>query len=216
MSLSQRLIEAQEAERRRIARELHDDVGQVLTAIKMNLQNIERGAPDSPLAQRLNESIGLIDSAMQRVRELALDLRPALLDDLGLIAALRWYVNREAQRAGLTWELVADPVDARLAPEIATACFRIAQEALTNVVRHARARHVQVELRLHASALHLTIRDDGIAFDARAALSQRPPTTLGLQGMEERALILGGQIEIDSAAGHGTEVRARFPLTSPR
>src|SRR6266511_883496 len=144
-SFSQRLIETQEAERRRVARALHDEIGQALTAHKLNVQIIQHSANASPLAQHLNDSIGIINRALQQVRELAFDLRPSLLDDLGLVAALRWYVDREAQRAGLMSEVVAGPVDTRLPPELETACFRIAQEALTNVVRHAQARQVWVE-----------------------------------------------------------------------
>ena len=211
-NFSQRLIESQEAERRRVARDLHDDVGQILTGIKLNLVNIQREAGPSPLARRLDESIAIIDGAIERTRELALALRPSLLDDLGLVAALQWYVDREARRAGLTPEIVVDLRDARLSPEVETACFRIVQEALTNVARHSGARHVWIELRQRGSALHLSIRDDGVGFDVRTASSRRPPdVNLGLQGMRERASIVGGHLEIESTPGHGTEVRARLP-----
>jgi signal transduction histidine kinase len=210
-NFSQRLIESQEAERRRVARDLHDD-GQILTGIKLNLVNIQREAGPSPLARRLDESIAIIDGAIERTRELALALRPSLLDDLGLVAALQWYVDREARRAGLTPEIVVDLRDARLSPEVETACFRIVQEALTNVVRHSGARHVWIELRQRGSALHLSIRDDGVGFDVRTASSRRPSdVNLGLQGMRERASIVGGHLEIESTPGHGTEVRARLP-----
>jgi signal transduction histidine kinase len=165
----------------------------------------------------LNESIGSIDRAVQQVRELSLDLRPSLLDDLGLVAALRWYVEREAQRAGLLAEVVSGPFDTRLPPELETACFRIVQEALTNVVRHAQARQVWIELRQRGAELHLMIRDDGAGFDVQAVWNRRgPEVNLGLQGMQERALILGVQLTINSALGHGTEVEARFHLTPPR
>jgi PAS domain S-box-containing protein len=216
-SFSQRLIETQEAERRRVARALHDEIGQALTALKLNVQIIQHSANASPLAQHLNDSIGIIDRALQQVRELSFDLRPSLLDHLGLVAALRWYVDREAKRAGLMSEVVAGPVETRLPPELETACFRIAQEALTNVVRHAQARQVWVELRQRGAELHLVIRDDGIGFDVRAVQS-RPVSDLhlGLQGIQERALIVGGQIDITSIPGQGTEVQARLPLTSPR
>jgi PAS domain S-box-containing protein len=216
-TFSQRLIETQEAERRRVARALHDEIGPTLTALKLNLQLIQHAAQAWPRAEQLNESIGSIDRAVQQVRELSLDLRPSLLDDLGLVAALRWYVDREAQRAGIVSEVVAGPFDTRLPPELETACFRIAQEALTNVVRHAQARQVWVELRQRGAKLHLIIRDDGIGFDEQAIWSRRvPEVNLGLQGMQERALIVGGQITIKSTPGHGTEVKARFPLPPPR
>lgn len=210
-NLSQRLIETQEAERRRLARELHDELGQMLTAIKLNLQALQNPAGSSP---QLEESIGIVDSAIQQVRALSLDLRPAQLDDLGLVSALRWHLDREARRAGLSTEFVADLPDARLAPELETACFRIAQEALTNVVRHARARRVWVELKQLDAELRLAIRDDGIGFNVSAVQTpQVSDQNLGLHGMQERALIVGGRMEVKSSPGGGTEVEARFPLT---
>jgi PAS domain S-box-containing protein len=178
-TFSQRLIETQEAERRRIARELHDEIGQTLTALKLNLQIIQQSAKASPLAQQLNDSIGSIDRAVEQVRELSLDLRPSLLDDLGLVAALRWYVDREARRAGFIAEVVASPLDSRLPLELETACFRIAQEALTNVVRHAQARQVWVELRQRGTELHQVVRDDGIGFDVCAVRSPVSDANLG-------------------------------------
>jgi PAS domain S-box-containing protein len=208
-----RLIEVQEAERRRVARELHDEIGQALTAIKLNLQAVEQSADTSPLTPQLNESVGLVDRALQQVRDLSFDLRPSLLDDLGLIAALRWYVDREARRAGLIPEFVADLSETRLPPELETACFRITQGALTNVLRHAQARRIRVELKQRGSELHLTIRDDGIGFEVDAVWRRRASDgSLGLQGMQERALILGGKIEIISAPTRGTEVHVWFPL----
>jgi PAS domain S-box-containing protein len=213
-TFSQQLIATQEAERRRVARELHDAVGQALAAIKLNLQNVQRAADAASLAQPLNESVEITDRAMRHVRELALDLRPSLLDDLGLVAALHWYVDREAKRARLNADVVIGAIDTRLPPEVETACFRITQEALTNVVRHARASHVRVELVCEDAELRLSIRDDGIGFDVRAARTrQGPETNLGLTGMLERAVIVGGEVEIVSAHGAGTEVRARFTLT---
>jgi signal transduction histidine kinase len=212
-TFSRRLVETQEAERRRVARELHDEIGQALTAIKINLQAVQHSAGASPLAQQLNESAGIVDRALQQVRDLSLNLRPSLLDDLGLIAALRWYVDREAQRADLIPALVVDLKEARLPPELETACFRITQEALTNVVRHAQARRMWVELSQRGAELHLTIRDDGIGFDVGAVWRRRVSAAgLGLQGMQERALILGGKIEIKSAPARGTEVHVWFPL----
>jgi PAS domain S-box-containing protein len=208
-----RLIEVQEAERRRVARELHDEIGQALTAIKLNLQAVEQSADTSPLAPQLNEGVGLVDRALQQVRELSFDLRPSLLDDLGLIAALRWYVDREARRAGLIPEFVADLSETRLPPELETACFRITQGALTNVLRHAQARRIRVELKQRGTELHLTIRDDGIGFEVDAVWRRLASDAgLGLQGMRERALILGGKIEIKSASARGTEVHVWFPL----
>jgi len=215
-TFSQRLIETQEAERRRVARALHDEIGQALTALKLHLQLLLQAAQASPLTQPLQDSLGRIDRAVQQVRELSFDLRPALLDDLGLVAALRWYVEREAQRAGFLAEVVADPVDTRLPPALETACFRIVQEALTNVVRHAQARQVRVELHSRGAEVHLVIRDDGLGFDGDTVWSAPVSEgNLGVQGMQERAVIVGGQLDIHSAPGQGTEVHARFPLPSP-
>jgi PAS domain S-box-containing protein len=215
-SFSQMLIETQEGERRRIARELHDEVGQVLTAIRLNLVALHHSASSSPIAQKLEESIAIIDRALEQVRELSLDLRPLVLDDLGLVAALRWYLDREAERAGLAAKLSAGELEKRLPPELETACFRIAQEALTNVVRHAKAKHVWVELSERGGELLLIIRDDGIGFDPAALRGKGSEVRLGLMGMRERALIVGGTIEFVSAPGKGTEVRARFPLGGER
>jgi signal transduction histidine kinase len=147
------------------------------------------------------------------VRELSFDLRPSLLDDLGLTAALRWYVDREARRADLIPAFIVDLKEARLPPELETACFRITQEALTNVLRHAQARRIWVELKQRGAELHLTIRDDGIGFEVDAMWRRRASDGgLGLQGMRERALILSGKIEIKSAPARGTEVHVWFPL----
>jgi signal transduction histidine kinase len=202
-SLSRKLIEAQEAERRAVARELHDDFGQALTAIRLNLK---KGGSD------LSESIQLVDQALQRMRELAQDLRPSILDDLGLPAALRWYVAREAKRAGLEPRLeVADLP--RLPAAVETTCFRLVQEALTNIVRHGHARQVEIELAAREGSLFLTVRDDGKGFDPRAALRRAAQGhSVGLLGMKERVSLAGGELEIDSAPGHGTLIRARFPM----
>jgi PAS domain S-box-containing protein len=214
-SFSKKLIETQEGERRRVARELHDEIGQVLTAIRLNLNAVQHSV-SAPIARKLDESIAIVDRALQQVRNLSLDLRPLMLDDLGLVAALRWYVDREAQRAGLTAEFIAGELQKRLSPELETACFRIAQEALTNVARHAKATHVRVELSQRGEELHLVIRDDGIGFDAGTMGGAVSASRLGLTGMRERALIVGGRIEFVSAPGQGTEIHARFPLGQPR
>jgi PAS domain S-box-containing protein len=204
-TLSRKLIEAQEAERRAVARELHDDFGQVLTAIKLNLMRKERDEA---------ESIALVDGAIARVRDLAHHLRPPMLDDLGLSASLRWYVDREARRAGLEVHLDIESVEARLPPTVETTCFRVTQEALTNVIRHAQATRIDVLLRLAPDGLRLEVRDDGHGFDVRAA--RLPGGGQGLLGMRERVALAGGELEIDSAPGRGTVVRARFPRPGSR
>ena len=134
--LSRRVVEVQEEERRHLARELHDEIGQVLSAVSVNLHAV-KGASAASARPRLEECLDIVDRAIQQVRTLALDLRPSMLDDLGLAAALRWLADRQAQRAGLVAHFTAQSSGAPLPPDLATACYRVAQEALTNVVRHA-------------------------------------------------------------------------------
>ena len=202
--LSRKLIEAQEAERRAVARELHDDFGQVLTAIKINLQRRHGNQA---------ESIELVDGAIARMRDLAQDLRPPLLDELGLDASLAWYVKREAERAGLLFELKVATLPARPPPAVETTCFRIAQEALTNVIRHAQAARVEVELSAGGDRLELAVRDDGKGFDVAAARKRAAQGgSQGILGMQERVSLADGELEIDSAPGRGSTVRARLPL----
>ena len=205
-ALSRRLIEAQEAERRAVARELHDDFGQVLNALRLNLQRT--GRDDA-------ESIALVDGAIARMRDLAQDLRPPLLDELGLEASLRWYVEREAKRAGLVSRLALAPLAQRPPAAVETTCFRVAQEALTNIIRHAQAHVVDVELSAANGMLQLVVHDDGRGFDVSAARQRAAyGGSQGLLSMQERVALAGGDFEIDSAAGRGTSVRARLPLTA--
>jgi signal transduction histidine kinase len=210
-TLSQRLLEAQETERRSLARELHDQIGQALTAVKINLQGIQR-TTDPATSTRLAESVTIVEKALQIVRNLSLELRPSLLDDLGLVSALRWYVDRQAQRAGFRADFTS-ALNAPPAPHLETICFRVVQEALTNVVRHARARNVTVELRQQGSELELIIGDDGCGFDVAAMREAAARgASLGLIGMEERAALGNGRLQIDSVKGQGTTVRLFLPL----
>ena len=146
------------------------------------------------------------------MRELSIELRPSLLDDLGLTAALRWYVDRYAQRTGIIAEVLNGFEEDRLPRELETACFRIAQEALTNVARHAKAVSVSVQLERARDRMLLTIIDDGVGFDVAHLRKNAPAASaLGLRGIEERALAVGGHIEIDSGLKRGTRIRAIFP-----
>lgn len=213
--LSQELISVQEAERRRIARELHDEIGQALTALKVNLQSIQRSLSESILLPQLVESITIVEQTLQQVRNLSLDLRPSMLDDLGVVSALRWYIDRQAQRGGFEAEFTADLPVERLPSEMETTCFRIVQEALTNVIRHAQAKHVWVSLRRTEGVLELQINDDGIGFDVDAVLERMAGRqSLGLLGMQERVQLIGGDITISSNA-LGTKILATFPLETP-
>ncbi len=215
---SRRLIEAQEAERQVIARELHDEIGQVLTAVRINLQSLQRSAQTGSQPSPIDESLVIVDEALDRVRELSLNLRPSVLDNLGLSSALRWYVDRYARRSGIVADLRSDVEDGcRLRVELETACFRIVQEALTNVARHAQATHVLVRLTRSNGNLDLRIRDNGVGFDVSELLKGPTLTSaLGLRGMEERAVAVQGHLVIDSAPMRGTEVRAVFPLKEER
>jgi signal transduction histidine kinase len=201
-SLSRRLLTVQEEERRRVAIELHDELGQILTALKINLES--RPA-------QLQEAVDTVDLAMRTVRDLALDLRPAILDDLGLAAALRWYADRFAQQTGVQTHLAVEEI-APLDPAAATACFRIAQEALTNIARHAAAKNAWLELRRTGAGIELVVRDDGAGFDVAAANERaQQGASLGLIGMQERASLAGGTFDVRSTPGTGTEVRASLP-----
>ncbi len=214
--LSHRLIEVQETERRAIAGELHDEIGQALTLVKMNLQSVQDTQASTHTAASLSESIGIVDQALQQVRDLSLDLRPSLLDDLGLVAALRWYGARQTRLADVSFHFDGRLPEERLPTMLETTCFRVAQEALTNVVRHAQARHVWVNVYLKDTALQLTIRDDGIGFDSHMAqIRARHGNSFGLLGMRERVVIAGGSLQITSMPERGTKVVARFPLHMP-
>ncbi len=212
---SRRLIEAQEEERQRIARELHDQIGQVLTAVSINLHAVQSICDTPEASPYIRDTIGVIDEAFRQVRDLSVDLRPPLLDDIGLVTALRWYVERQSQRSGIRVDVRSNLRDQneRFSRELETACFRIAQEALTNVVRHAHAKRVLLRLKRTRTELCLVIKDDGVGFDVTGLQKRAQRTaTLGLLGMQERARAVGGALEIISASSKGTEIRSRFPI----
>ena len=213
---SRRLLEAQEAERRRISLELHDQVGQILTAVKMNLHALRKACGTSDIATQIEENLNVIDEAVDQVRDLSVDLRPLLLDDFGLLVAVRWYLDRQAKKSGVAVELVSLSLneDDRFPADLETACFRIVQEAVTNIIRHAKAARISIRLERTGSDLMLVIGDDGVGFDAKAVRTGAggTATTLGLRGMEERAQAVGGTLTIDSAPRLGTQICASFPV----
>jgi PAS domain S-box-containing protein len=212
-SLSKRLLEVQETERRHLARELHDEIGQVLTATKISLGSMLQSEGATPWTAPLQQGIESLDALLGQVRRLSLDLRPPLLDDLGLVPALRWYLGQLAERAGLAAHFAAPENCPRPRPTIETACFRVAQEALTNVLRHACATRVTVELYHGADAVQVCVRDDGVGFDVEAMQRRaQAGSSLGLLGMQERVALVGGSIVFRSAPGRGTEIHASFPL----
>jgi signal transduction histidine kinase len=209
-ALSRRLLEVQEEERKRLARDLHDDIGQVLTALKLQLESVARGG-----ATQIRECVDTTSHALERVRQLSLSLRPLQLDDLGLVAALRSHLDLQARVGKLKPHFEAGRALPLLAPDVETACFRVAQEAINNVLRHARAGNLWLRLEGADDRLVLSVRDDGAGFDLDAARRRAAAgASLGVVGMEERAALAGGSLEVQTSSGHGTVVRATFPVTS--
>jgi PAS domain S-box-containing protein len=213
--LSRQLLELQESERRHIARELHDQVGQSLSLVELHLQGMQLQAEDGAIKPQLKECYTLVEKVIEQIQRLSFDLRPTMLDDLGLIPALRWYTN-QARTVGLNAIFASEPLEMRLDAGLETTCYRIVQEALTNVIRHAKAKWVCVDLLQSTNELHVTVCDNGNGFDVGAVRRQHGGNScLGLLGMEERAALAGGKLEIKSVPNHGTEVHAWFPLNAP-
>lgn len=211
--LSRRLLEVQEAERRHLARELHDDIGQSLTALKLNLEALARGRDAAAFEARVAEALETTRHTLERVRQLSLNLRPLQLDDLGLAAALRSHLDRQAEIGRLAPHFDIQEVPVKLDADIETACFRVAQEAINNVVRHARAANIWLRLFVAGDRLALSVRDDGAGFEVGAAQKRAAAGgSLGVISMEERVALAGGTLQIHSAPGQGTVVVASFPV----
>ena len=216
--LSTELMNAQEAERKRISQELHDELGQSLTAMRINLAALEKdlslGLPTS--RNKLSETSMLVDETLEHVRELSHALRPTMLDELGLVPTLRWYVNRYAERLGIEVEFDAMDLEDRPAAEIETTLYRIVQEALTNIAKHAQARRVHLRLSRRESRVTALIEDDGIGFDVQKRMAaDAPGSGAGLFGMRERVALWGGTFTIQSRPDQGTWLFVELPL-SPR
>jgi signal transduction histidine kinase len=212
--LSQRLIEAQETERHRVSRDLHDEAGQSLTALKISLELMQVDLRDESEKshQSLQEAVTLANETLEQIRLLAQDLRPPELDVVGLNPTLEDYCHDFAERARLSIEYAGTELPAL--PDAVTICFyRVLQEALTNVAKHAHANHVWVALRCDADTLSLSVEDDGQGFDVPSEISvARQPRGIGLVGMRERLELLGGRLEIKSQPSHGTHLVAYAPL----
>ena len=210
----QQLLDVQEAERRHLARELHDEVMQTLTALQMNLDLLADQQPT--ISGNLTTSMALVDDLVEQVRTLSLELRPIVLDELGLAPALEWYCQRQVPKLGLHAHYTRDPALPRPSSAVETAYFRVVQEAITNVVKHAQVQEVWVDLHCEDGILHLTIRDQGVGFDVRA-IHQRVAESVGvgLGGIEERLQLIGGRLDIRSAPGEGTEIHAWVALNPP-
>jgi PAS domain S-box-containing protein len=215
-ALAERLQLVREEDRKRVARDLHDQIGQILTAIKMDMTWMTRHLPASEdkVLARIAESIQSINDGVKAVRTICSGLRPGVLDDLGLAAAIEWQANEFVSRNGIQCQVSVPPVDLHLDGDRATATFRIFQECLTNVTRHAQAKSVRVVLSQEDENILLTVEDDGIGF-CESDLSNSLGS-LGLLGMKERAQFCGGDVQISSTPGNGTTVTVRVPMDSPR
>lgn len=212
--MSSQVMSAQEEERKRIARELHDDTAQALTSVLVRLRLLERSVGDGRVGARLEELRDLTGATLEGVRRMAIGLRPPMLDDLGLEAALRAYVEDFSSR----WPLQATFQSGdlrRLPPEVELALFRVAQEALSNVAKHAGASRVETRIQRRARTLLMVIKDDGCGFDVETARGSRE-SGLGLFGMEERLALVGGTLSIDSSSVDGTRVTAEVPVPRGR
>jgi two-component system sensor histidine kinase UhpB len=210
------IINAQEEERKRVARELHDETSQVLTSLLISLALLEESITSPEARERISETRQLAHQTLRAIRSLSIDLRPSALDDLGLLPAVRWYIKEYQQKSGIKVEYQADGLKERLTSEVETVIYRIVQEALTNVARHAHAQNVNVHLKEKNNAIEVMIQDDGRGFDVQHLLNTKPglgqERGWGLVGMFERAQLLEGTLEIDSRPGKGTTIHALIPL----
>jgi signal transduction histidine kinase len=214
------IIETQENERRRISRELHDEIGQALYAIKFDLEMIDKDLPQqTPLLRgRLEEAKSLSSQTLTSMRQLASDLRPTMLDDLGLIPTLRWYIQNFSNRLGICSNFETIGLEQKLSPEIETAFYRIVQEALNNIAKHAQADRVEISLVKRDSRIHASIQDNGKGFDPERELRPESPEKrgFGIIGIQERVSLLGGQLEIQSRPGLGTLISIEIPYERVR
>lgn len=206
--LSRQLLETQENERRAIGRELHDQFGQILTALKLTL-DMAAQLPPGLAEKRLADAQQLADDLIARTSRISLDLRPPMLDDFGLIPALLWHINRFEEQSGIRVAFTHHGVqERRFAAEIETTAYRIIQEALTNAARHAKAKRIRLEVRATDGKMEIEIEDDGVGFDPQQALAKNH----GLRGMSERAALAGGFLHIQSSPGRGARLSVRLPL----
>jgi signal transduction histidine kinase len=211
--LLKKVISAQEDERKRLARDLHDETSQTLSALAMHLETAWAAAQSETTRARLSDARTLTRRAIDELHRLMHDLRPSVLDDLGLLPAIRWYAERYLKPAGISVRCECADVDERFRPEFEIAVFRVVQEAITNIVKHAGAETVLIECEPSGGDLVIDIEDDGAGFDpGEVATSPDTQRGLGLLGMRERVELLGGSVKVDSAPGRGTHVSVRVPL----
>jgi two-component system sensor histidine kinase UhpB len=206
------IINAQEQERKRIARELHDETSQVLTSLLISLAILEEAVKSQEARDRIADTRKLAHQTLRAIRNLSIDLRPSALDDLGLLPAIRWYIKEYQQKCAIDVDFNATGFRERLLPELETALYRIVQEALTNTARHAQAHHITIKMNEDAETVYLSIQDDGAGFDVDAVLkTPYQDRGLGLAGMSERAVLLDGKLNIHSVIGHGTTIEVQIP-----
>jgi two-component system, NarL family, sensor histidine kinase UhpB len=211
------IIQAQEQERQRIARELHDETSQVLTSLLISLTLLEKSVETREARERIADTRALAHSTLRAIRNLSIDLRPSALDDLGLLPALRWYVKEYEKKCSIRVEFQATGFKERLPAEMETALYRIVQECLTNTAKHANANRVTITLKEETDRVYARITDDGEGFDYEALLkTPGQERGLGLAGMNERAVLLDGILNIHSAPGQGTIIEVSIPLRSVR
>jgi signal transduction histidine kinase len=212
-----RVVDAQEEERTRIARELHDQLGQMLTGLAIGLRGAQTSINDPPLlTTQLSQLEETATEALGDMRSLVNELRPALLDDMGLAAAMRHYVNKFSKLTGIQTNLEISPAKSRLSANLETILFRITQEALTNVARHARASQIWVKLCSQPTGITLEIKDGGIGFSPATAGNPKNHHGWGLVGIQERVSLVKGELQIESRPGAGTRVEVIVPLSKNR
>ncbi len=210
-SVTRRWVDTQETERRSLARELHDDIGQCLTALRINLESNKNIFASDPAAKRFIEtSYQLVDEVIASVRELQLNLRPSLLDDLGLFAALREYINMQMARSNITLEFKTTGSDVQIDPSHSIAAYRIAQEIVSNIHKHAQASKVCVMIDVNPVNLTIEVEDDGVGFSVESGNDES--LHYGLASMRERAMLMGGSVEVSSREGEGTRVTLTMPV----
>lgn len=215
LALSARAIDAQEEERRSIALSLHDDTGQALTMLIISLDQLEARLPaqSTNLVKDIHTSRQLASNALAELRRIVFGLRPAILDDLGLVPAIRWYARSNLEAAGISFDVDAPESMPQMPPQISITLFRISQEAVNNILRHAAARSVNIRIDIRSDSICLEIKDDGRGFDLQAATAGALENQhLGLLGLRERAELLGGEIRMDSTPGQGTCLEVCLPL----
>jgi len=204
--LSARLVNAQEEERRRLARELHDEVGQSMSAVLVELGRVETAQDSGARAERLTSARHMAEESVGMVRNMALLLRPSMLDDLGLVAALKWQAREVMRRHGLKVKMVTEDIDENLPDSHRTCVYRVVQEALSNCARHAQASQVRVVVHQNQDGLSVSVQDDGVGFEPQQEKG------LGLLGMEERVSQLDGIFTVESKPGQGTVLSIQLPL----